>query len=127
MRVVVDRERCQGHGRCHAIAPELFDLDELGYSVLRSEDADILPALAEIAEVLCSCVDRDPDDLYDQFVTHDELKALFRGATSPPELMPAAIYLVDAIPLLGSGKPDLGAARDLAERLAADAAVPADT
>lgn len=48
------------------------------------------PALAEIAEVLCSCVDRDPDDLYDQFVTHDELKALFRGATSPPELIEKA-------------------------------------
>lgn len=49
MRVVVDHERCQGHGRCHAIAPELFELDELGYSVLRCEDAEILPGLAEIA------------------------------------------------------------------------------
>jgi ferredoxin len=59
MRVVVDRERCQGHGRCHAIAPELFDLDELGYSVLRSEDADILPALAEIASLAAAgCPER---------------------------------------------------------------------
>jgi hypothetical protein len=48
------------------------------------------PALAEIAEVLCSCIDRDPDDLYDQFVTHDELKALFRAATSAPELIEKA-------------------------------------
>ena len=30
LRVRVDRERCQGHARCFAIAPELFDLDEYG-------------------------------------------------------------------------------------------------
>ncbi len=30
LRVKVDRERCQGHARCHAIAPELFALDALG-------------------------------------------------------------------------------------------------
>jgi ferredoxin len=30
VRVKVDRERCQGHARCAALAPELFKLDELG-------------------------------------------------------------------------------------------------
>ena len=30
LRVKVDRERCQGHARCHAIAPKLFALDALG-------------------------------------------------------------------------------------------------
>ena len=30
MRVSVDPEKCQGHNRCYAIAPELFDVDELG-------------------------------------------------------------------------------------------------
>ncbi|MGZ9091170.1 MAG: ferredoxin [Rhodoplanes sp.] len=30
MKVRVDRERCQGHARCAALAPELFALDELG-------------------------------------------------------------------------------------------------
>jgi ferredoxin len=29
-KVKVDRERCQGHARCAALAPELFKLDELG-------------------------------------------------------------------------------------------------
>jgi hypothetical protein len=48
------------------------------------------PALAEVAELLCSCVDRDPDDIYDQFVTHDELKAHFRAAASAPELIERA-------------------------------------
>ena len=30
MRVRVDRDRCQGHGRCYVLAPELFEADELG-------------------------------------------------------------------------------------------------
>lgn len=30
LRVWVDPERCQGHARCYAVAPELFDLDDLG-------------------------------------------------------------------------------------------------
>jgi ferredoxin len=30
LRVRVDRERCQGHARCFALAPELFELDQLG-------------------------------------------------------------------------------------------------
>ena len=30
MRVHVDPEKCQGHNRCYAIAPELFDVDEYG-------------------------------------------------------------------------------------------------
>ena len=29
-KVKVDPERCQGHARCAALAPELFVLDELG-------------------------------------------------------------------------------------------------
>ncbi|HVJ52433.1 MAG TPA: ferredoxin [Aliidongia sp.] len=32
LRVRVRSERCQGHARCVAHAPELFELDELGYS-----------------------------------------------------------------------------------------------
>src|SRR5438105_10213663 len=30
MRVKVDPEKCQGHNRCYAIAPELFDVDDYG-------------------------------------------------------------------------------------------------
>ena len=30
MRIAVDSSRCQGHNRCYAIAPELFDVDDLG-------------------------------------------------------------------------------------------------
>jgi ferredoxin len=27
----VDNGKCQGHARCNALAPEVFDLDDLGY------------------------------------------------------------------------------------------------
>jgi len=30
LRVHVDPDKCQGHARCKALAPELFDLDEYG-------------------------------------------------------------------------------------------------
>ncbi len=34
MKIVFDREACQGHNRCHILAPELFDTDDEGYAVL---------------------------------------------------------------------------------------------
>jgi ferredoxin len=30
LRIHVDQDKCQGHARCKALAPELFDLDEFG-------------------------------------------------------------------------------------------------
>lgn len=30
MRVHVDPDKCQGHNRCKALAPDLFELDEFG-------------------------------------------------------------------------------------------------
>ncbi|MCB1029739.1 MAG: ferredoxin [Acidimicrobiales bacterium] len=33
MRIIFDRDKCQGHGRCYALAPDLFDADDEGYSV----------------------------------------------------------------------------------------------
>jgi len=30
MRVRIDRDRCQGHGRCYGLAPDLFEPDDLG-------------------------------------------------------------------------------------------------
>jgi ferredoxin len=32
VRVHVDGDKCQGHNRCYALAPELFDVDDLGYA-----------------------------------------------------------------------------------------------
>jgi ferredoxin len=32
LRVHVDPEKCQGHNRCYALAPDLFDVDDLGFA-----------------------------------------------------------------------------------------------
>ncbi|WP_334141072.1 ferredoxin [Rhabdothermincola sp.] len=32
MRVRVDGDKCQGHNRCYALAPDLFDVDDYGYA-----------------------------------------------------------------------------------------------
>ena len=29
MKLVVDRDRCQGHARCQAIAPDVFEVDDV--------------------------------------------------------------------------------------------------
>jgi ferredoxin len=34
MRVSVDAERCEGHARCWALCPEVFDLDDEGHAVV---------------------------------------------------------------------------------------------
>jgi ferredoxin len=37
MRIRVDRDKCRGHNRCYALAPQLFDVDDLGYSTAKNE------------------------------------------------------------------------------------------
>jgi ferredoxin len=34
-RVSVDADRCTGHGRCYTLAPDVFDADEIGHSIVR--------------------------------------------------------------------------------------------
>jgi ferredoxin len=33
--VSVDTDRCTGHGRCYTLAPDIFDADEVGHSIVR--------------------------------------------------------------------------------------------
>jgi ferredoxin len=44
VRITLDADRCQGHGRCYVLAPDLFDADEFGHCVLL---VDEVPAGAE--------------------------------------------------------------------------------
>ena len=37
MKVRVDSGRCEGHSRCHSLAPGLFELDELGRAAARGD------------------------------------------------------------------------------------------
>jgi ferredoxin len=36
--VDVDVDRCVGHGRCYTLAPDVFDADDVGHSVVRSAE-----------------------------------------------------------------------------------------
>ncbi|AQT80164.1 ferredoxin [Mycolicibacterium litorale] len=40
MRVRLDRSRCVGHALCYAADPELFPIDEMGYSTLQAHDVE---------------------------------------------------------------------------------------
>jgi ferredoxin len=50
MKVHVDQEKCQGHNRCFAIAPELFDVDDFGQSH-ELNDGVVAPGLEEKARL----------------------------------------------------------------------------
>ena len=32
MRIAIDAKKCEGHSRCYALAPDLVDVDDLGYA-----------------------------------------------------------------------------------------------
>jgi ferredoxin len=63
MQVHVDSARCTGHARCNAIDPDLFPIDEMGYSSLQRrsvapgdeqkvrDGVDVCPESALILEV----------------------------------------------------------------------------
>lgn len=45
MKVRIDRDRCEGHARCHALAPELFELDDFGHATAPADG--IVPPVME--------------------------------------------------------------------------------
>ena len=60
MKVHVDQELCQGHGRCYALAPELFEPDDLGNG-FAIDEGDVPAELEAKAPQL-------PDDVVWHFV-----------------------------------------------------------
>ncbi len=48
MKVVIDAERCTGHGRCYTLAPEVFDADDRGLGMVSAPDGQV-PAALEAA------------------------------------------------------------------------------
>ena len=45
MRLEIDSDKCQGHNRCYALAPELFDVDDYGSAMVLNDG--IVPAELE--------------------------------------------------------------------------------
>jgi ferredoxin len=50
VRIAVDPDKCQGHARCYALAPELFDVDDYGQSSVKI-DGPVPPELEEKARL----------------------------------------------------------------------------
>lgn len=57
MRLRIDDEKCQGHNRCYALAPELVDVDDMGTAHVLN-DGVVPPELAEKAQLI---VDNCPE------------------------------------------------------------------
>ncbi|MFI5047644.1 MAG: ferredoxin [Acidimicrobiia bacterium] len=57
MKVILNSDACTGHGRCYVLAPDVFDADEEGYSVLKV--ADVPPELeAQARAGVANCPER---------------------------------------------------------------------
>lgn len=41
MRIIVDRDRCEGHGVCESAAPQLFQIDDEGDLVYHFDGREI--------------------------------------------------------------------------------------
>lgn len=50
LRVRIESERCQGHNRCCAVAPELFEADDMGNARVKG-DGSVAPALEAKAKL----------------------------------------------------------------------------
>ncbi len=57
MRVHVDQKKCQGHNRCVALAPDLFDVDDYGTAWVKGDG--LVPLRLEAAAELA--VDNCPE------------------------------------------------------------------
>jgi ferredoxin len=53
MKISIDPVACTGHGRCYALAPDLFEDDEQGYGQVLG-DGDVSPDAATAARAAIS-------------------------------------------------------------------------
>ena len=57
--VKVDSERCQGHARCFAFAPESFDFDDEGYAfVVEGHDQYDDEIASDLKLAIANCPER---------------------------------------------------------------------
>jgi ferredoxin len=57
MKVHVDQEKCQGHGRCYALAPQVFEPDDVGNGIEIGDG--VVPA--ELHDVARRAVENCPE------------------------------------------------------------------
>jgi ferredoxin len=58
MRVELNRERCSGHARCFAIAPEVYDIDDDGFCLPPSYE----PVKSEFQQAARDGIDACPEN-----------------------------------------------------------------
>jgi ferredoxin len=51
VKIHFDRDKCQGHGRCYALAPTVFDTDDEGYAVLLVDGTEVPAELENAAQL----------------------------------------------------------------------------
>jgi ferredoxin len=54
----VDTNRCQGHARCLAFAPEVFDFDDEGYAFVPDDKADHDQVGDDVKLAVANCPER---------------------------------------------------------------------
>jgi ferredoxin len=55
MKVIVDRQRCDGNGVCMGIAPEVFDVDDDLYLHVAENIPDDPELIARVRQSITSC------------------------------------------------------------------------
>ena len=56
MKVVIDHERCTGHGRCFTLAPDVFASDDVGFGTVTEEDVEAgSPLAAQAGAAVANC------------------------------------------------------------------------
>jgi ferredoxin len=59
VKIVVDSNRCQGHGRCYDLAPDVFGADDDGYVVLLLPEGEVPAGLeAHARRAVGNCPER---------------------------------------------------------------------
>lgn len=55
MKIIVDRQRCDGNGVCMGIAPEVFDVDDDLYLHIAENIPEDLELRARVRQSITSC------------------------------------------------------------------------
>ena len=61
MKVQIDPGRCQGHGRCYDLAPDLFGEDEEGYGTVLRDGAVPPDKEQDARRAVANCPERAID------------------------------------------------------------------
>ena len=58
MKVTIDSKMCTGHARCEALAPDVFELDDNGYSLPQHNNDVPLQYEAQALAAMRACPER---------------------------------------------------------------------